>query len=135
MHSATHVGLDAGELTPIHVPTPGEDALRDLVRVREDTKDDCRKTQHRVKKLCRVLARGGALRDPRYRRDSAEPGRGQSDRRKALHGPSRGSRTTPLRQHPPSSSKGRAGEARSRRALRRPARPPTTLPSWPLDTD
>ena len=32
----------AGELTPIRVPTPGEEALRDLVRVREDIKDDRR---------------------------------------------------------------------------------------------
>jgi len=39
----------AGELTPIRVPSPAEEALRDLVRVREDIKDDRRKTQHRVK--------------------------------------------------------------------------------------
>ena len=39
----------AGELTPIRVPSPAEEAIRDLVRVREDIKDDRRKTQHRVK--------------------------------------------------------------------------------------
>jgi transposase len=39
----------AGELTPIRVPTPSEEAICDLVRVREDIKDDRRKTQHRVK--------------------------------------------------------------------------------------
>ena len=39
----------AGELTPIRVPSSSEEALRDLVRVREDIKDDRRKTQHRVK--------------------------------------------------------------------------------------
>jgi transposase len=39
----------AGELTPIRVPTPEEEALRDLIRVREDLKDDRRKTMHRVK--------------------------------------------------------------------------------------
>lgn len=39
----------AGELTAIRVPTPAEEAIRDLVRVREDIKDDRRKTQHRVK--------------------------------------------------------------------------------------
>lgn len=39
----------AGELTAIRVPTEQEEALRDLVRVREDLKDDRRKTQHRVK--------------------------------------------------------------------------------------
>ena len=36
----------AGELTPIRVPSPSEEAIRDLVRVREDIKDDRRKTQH-----------------------------------------------------------------------------------------
>lgn len=39
----------AGELTPIRVPSPSEEALRDLVRVREDIRDDRRKTQHRAK--------------------------------------------------------------------------------------
>ncbi len=39
----------AGELAPIRVPSPSEEAIRDLVRVREDIKDDRRKTQHRVK--------------------------------------------------------------------------------------
>lgn len=33
----------AGELTPIRVPSPSEEALRDLVRVREDIKDDRRR--------------------------------------------------------------------------------------------
>jgi transposase len=39
----------AGELTPIRVPTPQEEALRDLVRVREDLKDDRRDTMRRIK--------------------------------------------------------------------------------------
>ena len=39
----------AEELTAIRVPTPSEEAIRDLVRVREDIKDDRRKTQHRIK--------------------------------------------------------------------------------------
>jgi transposase len=39
----------AGELTAIRVPSPTEEAIRDLVRVREDIKDDRRTTQHRVK--------------------------------------------------------------------------------------
>jgi transposase len=39
----------AGELTPIRVPTAEEEALRDLVRVREDLKDDRRRMQHRIK--------------------------------------------------------------------------------------
>jgi transposase len=39
----------AGELTPIRLPTPEEEAIRDLVRVREDIKDDRRRTMHRMK--------------------------------------------------------------------------------------
>lgn len=39
----------AGELTSIRVPTPEEEALRDLVRVREDLKDDRRTTMRRMK--------------------------------------------------------------------------------------
>jgi len=39
----------AGELTAIRVPTPEEEAIRDLVRVREDLKDDRRRTMHRMK--------------------------------------------------------------------------------------
>lgn len=32
--------LRAGELTSVHLPTPEEEALRDLVRMREDIKED-----------------------------------------------------------------------------------------------
>ena len=39
----------AGELTAIRVPTTAEEALRDLVRLREDLKDDRRRMQHRIK--------------------------------------------------------------------------------------
>jgi len=39
----------AGELTPIRVPSAEEEALRDLVRLREDLKDDRRRMQHRIK--------------------------------------------------------------------------------------
>ncbi|MGH9203401.1 MAG: IS110 family transposase, partial [Vicinamibacterales bacterium] len=39
----------AGELTAIRVPTAAEEALRDLVRLREDLKDDRRRTQLRIK--------------------------------------------------------------------------------------
>jgi transposase len=38
----------AGELTAIRVPTPEEEAIRDLIRVREDLKDDRRRMQHRA---------------------------------------------------------------------------------------
>jgi transposase len=39
----------AGELTVIRVPTREEEALRDLIRVREDLKDDKRRAQQRIK--------------------------------------------------------------------------------------
>lgn len=39
----------AGELTRVRVPTKEEEAVRDLVRVREDLKDDRRRIQHRTK--------------------------------------------------------------------------------------
>ena len=38
-----------GELTTIRIPTPQEEALRDLVRAREHLKDDRRRAQQRVK--------------------------------------------------------------------------------------
>jgi len=39
----------AGELTAVRVPSPSEEALRDLVRAREDLKDDRRVARQRVK--------------------------------------------------------------------------------------
>lgn len=45
-----------GELTPIRIPTPQEEALRDLVRAREHLKDDRRRAQQRVKSF--LLRRG-----------------------------------------------------------------------------
>lgn len=39
----------AGELTPIRVPTPAEEAVRDLVRAREDFKADRRLAQQRIR--------------------------------------------------------------------------------------
>lgn len=46
----------AGELTPIRVPTPEEEAIRDLVRVREDLKADRRRAIQRLKAF--LLRRG-----------------------------------------------------------------------------
>jgi transposase len=44
----------AGDLTPIWVPTPEHEALRDLVRTREDAKQDQLRARHRLSKfLCR----------------------------------------------------------------------------------
>lgn len=41
----------AGELTSIHVPTKEDEALRDLVRAREDTKEDELRAKHRLTKF------------------------------------------------------------------------------------
>jgi len=39
----------AGELTPVHVPTPEDEAMRDLVRARDDAKSAEKKTKQRLK--------------------------------------------------------------------------------------
>lgn len=39
----------AGELTTIRVPSPAEEALRELIRTREDLKDNRRRAQQRIK--------------------------------------------------------------------------------------
>jgi transposase len=41
----------AGELTSIYVPTPEDEALRDLVRCREDAKEDQLRAKHRLSKF------------------------------------------------------------------------------------
>lgn len=41
----------AGELTPIYVPTEDDEALRDLVRAREDVKEDEQRAKHRLTKF------------------------------------------------------------------------------------
>lgn len=41
----------ARELTPIYVPTPEDEALRDLVRAREDAKEDELRAKHRLSKF------------------------------------------------------------------------------------
>lgn len=41
----------AGELTSIYVPTPEDEALRDLVRCREDAKEDELRAKHRLTKF------------------------------------------------------------------------------------
>lgn len=41
----------AGELTPIRVPTPEEEAVRDLVRAREDVRKDLTAARHRLSKF------------------------------------------------------------------------------------
>jgi transposase len=40
-----------GELTAIRVPTPAQEALRDLVRTREDAKEDALRRRHRLQKF------------------------------------------------------------------------------------
>jgi transposase len=48
----------AGELTAIHVPDEGEEAVRDLLRCRDDVRRDVLRWRHRVLKL---LARPGRV--------------------------------------------------------------------------
>ncbi len=43
--------LRAGELTPVRVPDPLDEAARDLVRAREDARADLMRTRHRLSKL------------------------------------------------------------------------------------
>jgi transposase len=40
-----------GELTTVHVPTPAQEALRDLVRTREDAMEDLLRHRHRLSKF------------------------------------------------------------------------------------
>ena len=40
-----------GELSTVHVPTPAQEALRDLVRGREDAKEDLTRRRHRLSKF------------------------------------------------------------------------------------
>ena len=41
--------LRAGELTPIYIPEPSDEAMRDLCRARTDAVDDRRRSRHRLK--------------------------------------------------------------------------------------
>lgn len=50
--------LRLGELTPVRVPSEGEEAVRDLVRAREDARADLMRARHRLSKL---LLRHGLL--------------------------------------------------------------------------
>jgi len=53
--------LRAGLLTEVHPPTPEDEAVRDLVRAREDAKDDQRRARQRLGKF--LLRRGLVYRD------------------------------------------------------------------------
>jgi transposase len=52
--------LRLGEITPVRVPGPEEEAARDLVRAREDARGDLMQARHRLSKL---LLRHGAVYD------------------------------------------------------------------------
>lgn len=43
--------LRLGELVPVQMPDPGEEAARDLVRAREDTRGDLMRARHRLAEL------------------------------------------------------------------------------------
>ena len=52
--------LRAGELTAVHVPTPDDEAVRDLIRAREDLCEDILRARHRLTKF---LIRHGRIFD------------------------------------------------------------------------
>ncbi len=52
--------LRLGEITPVRIPGPDEEAARDLVRAREDARGDLMRARHRLSKL---LLRHGAVYD------------------------------------------------------------------------
>jgi transposase len=52
--------LRLGEIIPVRVPEPEEEAARDLVRAREDARGDLMRARHRLSKL---LLRHGAVYD------------------------------------------------------------------------
>src|ERR1700757_4419218 len=52
--------LRLGEITPVRIPGPKEEAARDLVRAREDTRGDLMRARHRLSKL---LLRHGLVYD------------------------------------------------------------------------
>src|SRR5436305_4005878 len=52
--------LRVGEITPVRIPTPQEEAARDLVRAREDARSDLMRARHRLSKL---LLRHGLVYD------------------------------------------------------------------------
>ena len=52
--------LRLGEITPVRVPAPEEEAARDLVRAREDARGDLMRARHRLSKL---LLRHGLVYD------------------------------------------------------------------------
>jgi transposase len=54
--------LMIGGLHPVRVPTPAEEAMRDLVRAREDVRGDPMRARHRVGKLLLRLRRNPVLR-------------------------------------------------------------------------
>jgi transposase len=56
-----------GELTAIHVPTPAQEALRDLVRAREDANEDLVRARHRLQKF--LLRQGRRFEGKPWSRD------------------------------------------------------------------
>jgi transposase len=52
-HDAEHLArlLRQGELTPVRIPDPADEAARDLVRAREDARADLMRARHRLSKL------------------------------------------------------------------------------------
>jgi transposase len=56
-----------GELTAIHVPTPAQEAIRDLLRAREDATEDLVRRRHRLQKF--LLRQGRRFEGKNWTRD------------------------------------------------------------------
>ena len=83
--------LRSGDLTPVWVPDEAHEALRDLVRARDDAKDDLLRAKHRLSKF---LLRHG-IHPPAGSRPGAAPTRPGSSGSPSTTGPTRScSRTT-----------------------------------------
>ena len=100
----------AGELTAVRVPTPAEEALRDLVRAREDLKSDRRVARQRIRRAS-CSATAGATR----RRAAAGACASRSGCRRS---PSR----SPPPRPPSTTSSARLLRARTRSSRRSSAR-------------
>src|SRR4030042_7215308 len=64
-----------GELTAIRVPTPAQEALRDLLRAREDATEDLVRRRHRLQKF--LLRQGRGFEGKNWTRDHWRWIRGQ----------------------------------------------------------
>ena len=65
--------LRLGELTAVRVPSPAEEAARDLVRAREDARADLMRARQRLSKLLLRRGSSGRARPGRVRTSAGSP--------------------------------------------------------------